>query len=71
MNIIRKKNKKNLFSEADVGRIFDHDNGIFMKFRETPSNGFIYNAICLEDGRIVCFMGDELIEFVDADLVIH
>lgn len=71
MNIIRKKNEKHLFNEVGIGRTFEYDNDIFMRFKETASNGRIYNAICLEDGRIVCFMGDELIEFVDADLVIH
>lgn len=70
MNIIRKKNEKRLFHEADVGKIFEYDNSIFMRFKDTASNGRIYNAICLEDGKLTCFMGDELIQFVDADLVI-
>ena len=70
MNIIRKKSEKHLFNEVDVGRIFEYDNAIFIRFKDTASNGRIYNAICLDDGALICFMGDELIQFVDADLVI-
>lgn len=71
MNIIRKKNEKHLFNEVGVGKIFEYDNAIFMRFKETTANGRMYNAICLEDGTITCFMGDELIQFVNADLVIY
>lgn len=70
MNIIRKKSEKHLFNEVDVGRTFEYDNDICMRFKDIASNGRIYNAICLEDGALICFMGDELIQFVDADLVI-
>lgn len=71
MNIIRKENENHLFDEVDVGEIFEYDNSIFMRFGETVSNGHVYNAICLEDGIIACFMGDEVVRFVAADLVIH
>lgn len=71
MNIIRKKDEYHLFGEADIGGIFEYDNSIFMKFGGIASDGHIYNAICLEDGIITCFMGDETIQFIDADLVIH
>lgn len=71
MNIIRENNGNHLFDEVDVGGIFEYDNDIFMRFREVISNGQICNAICLEDGTISCFMGNETIQFVDADLVIH
>ena len=71
MNIIRKNNEKHLFNEVGIGRTFEYDNDIFMRFKETASNGRMYNAICLEDGKISCFMGDEVIQFVDADLVIY
>ena len=71
MNIIRKKNEKHLFNEVDIGRTFEYDNDIFMRFKDTASNGRIYNAIRLEDGKLTCFMGDEVIQFVDADLVIY
>ena len=71
MNIIRKENENHLFDEVDVGEIFEYDNSIFMRFGETVSNGHVYNAICLEDGIITCFMGDEVIRFIAADLVIH
>ena len=71
MNIIKKKNGYHLFCEADIGGIFEYDNRVFMKFRGIASDGHIYNAICLEDGIVICFMGDETIQFIDADLVIH
>lgn len=71
MNIIRRENENHFFDDVDVGGIFEYNNNIFMRFRETVSNGHIYNAICLEDGTITCFMGDEVVRFVDADLVIH
>lgn len=71
MNIIRKNDGDHFFDEVNIGGIFEYDNSIFMRFGETVSNGHIYNAICLEDGIITCFMGDEVIRFADADLVIH
>ena len=71
MNIIRKKNEKHLFSEADAGRVFEYGNKIFMKFGGTCSDCHACNAICLEDGKIICFMGAELVQLVDADLVIY
>ena len=71
MNIVRKNNNERLFDEAGVGEIFEYRNNIFMKFENTASNGHAYNAICLENGIITCFIGDELVRLVDTDLVIH
>lgn len=71
MNIIRKENKNHLFDEISIGGIFECGDTIFMKFREIVSNGHVYNAIGLEDGEITCFMSDEEIQPVNADLVIH
>lgn len=71
MNIIRKNNDERLFDEAGVGEIFEYRNNIFMKFENTASNGHVYNAICLENGIITCFIGDEVVRSVNADLVIH
>lgn len=71
MNIIRKENEEHLFDEVDVGEIFEYDNSIFMRFGETVSNDYVYNAIRLEDGIITFFMNNDVIRFVDADLVIH
>lgn len=70
MNIIKEKNKSRLFCEVDIGEVFEYDNSIFMKFGET-SDCSTCNAICLEDGIVSCFLGNEEIRLVNADLVIH
>lgn len=71
MNIIRKKTKSHLFDEASVGEIFEYDGSIFMKFGKNAYDCLTNKAICLEDGIITCFMGNEEIQSVNADLVIH
>lgn len=71
MNIIRKENESHLFCEVDVGEVFEYDDSIFMKFGETSSDCPACNAICLEDGIVSCFIGNEEIRPVNADLVIH
>lgn len=71
MNIIRKENKNHLFDEVNVGEIFEYDNSIFIRIRDTTSYGNLYNAVCIEDGVVTYFMDDDVIQFIDADLVIH
>lgn len=71
MNIIRKENENHLFCNVRGGGVFEYDHDIFMKFEETNCDGHVCNAICLEDGTITYFRNDEIIRFVDADLVIH
>lgn len=71
MNIIRKENENHLFCEVGIGEVFEYDDSIFMKFEGTTSSEPMYNAICLEDGIITCFLGNEEIRPVNADLIIH
>lgn len=71
MNIIRKENENHLFCEVRVGDIFEYDDSVFMRCGETCSDCLEFNAICLEDGIVMCFMGNEKIRLVNADLVIH
>lgn len=70
MNIIRKENENHLFDEVNVGEVFEYDDRIFMRFGETIDCP-VSNAICLEDGIITCFLGNEEIRLINADLVIH
>lgn len=71
MNIIRKENENHLFCEVRVGDIFEYDDSVFMRCGGTCSDCHECNAICLEDGIVMCFMGNEEIRLVNADLVIH
>lgn len=71
MNIVRKKVEEHTFNEVNVGGVLEYCDSIFMRSKEMVSNGCIYNAICLEDGTITYFRNDEIIRFVNADLVIH
>lgn len=71
MNIIRKENENRLFDEASVGEIFEYNDSIFMKFGKSAHDCLTNKAICLKDGIITCFLGNEEIRSVNADLVIH
>ena len=71
MNIIRKETKTRLFDEASVGEIFEYNGSIFMKFGKNADDCLTNKAICLKDGIITCFLGNEEIQPVNADLVIH
>lgn len=71
MNIIRKENKNHLFCEVNVGEVFEYDDNMFMKVGESSSDCHTSRAICLENGLITCFLGNEEIQPVNADLVIH
>lgn len=71
MNIIRKENESHLFCEVNAGEVFEYGDSIFMKFEEVSSDCPACKAICLEDGIVSCFLGNEEIQPVNADLVIH
>lgn len=71
MSIIRKENGNHLFCEVNVGEVFEYDDSVFMKIGETSSDCITCSAICLEDGIIMYFEGNEEIRPVNADIVIH
>lgn len=71
MNIVRKENESHLFCDVNVGEVFEYGDSIFMKLGETSPDYSACKAICLEDGIVSCFLGNEEIQPVNADLVIH
>lgn len=71
MNIIRKEKERHTFDEVEVGGIFEYCAGIYIRIGDIVPNNLIYNAVCIEDGVVAHFMNNDVIYFVDADLVIH
>lgn len=71
MNIIKKKDEIHEFNEVDMGGLFECHGQIFMKMVDVCFEEGIYNAICLEDGKLSHFFSESKVQFVNADLIIH
>lgn len=74
MNIkVSTKTKSHKFCDVKIGTAFLHKSKPFMKSQYCldPSDDDVYNAIALEEGLLVLFGEDEIVEpLEDAELIL-
>ena len=67
---MRKKNKV-LFETLDNGDVFMWNETVLMRTRNCTRNNTICNAIVIESGDFCTFENSDLVEKLNAEVVIH
>lgn len=67
----RFKRKETKYGSIDVGIVFKYENEYYMTTEEITDNyDDVYNCVKLESGELYSFDNDDMVEVLDAEMIV-